>query len=102
VRILTALLLLLPVTASAAQQDDLSAMMKTLPRAVRAFVERKSECNHWAGEEPYDAARAKQIERAVTRLNCEKLDREEAVLKRRHAGNRKILEALALAARLYQ
>ncbi len=94
--------LLLPVAVSAAPEGDLSAMTKMLPHDVRAFIDRKSECNHWAGETPYDAARAKQIERAVARLKCEALDRDETVLKRRHAGDGQILKALALADTVYQ
>ncbi len=101
-RILAAFLLLLPVAASAAPEDDLSAMTKMLPRDVRVFIARKSECNHWAGEDPYDAERAKQIERAVLRLKCETLDKDEAALTRRHAGDGRILKALALAGAVYQ
>jgi len=101
-RMLAIILLLLPVAALAAPQDDLSAMTKMMPRDVRAFIARKSECNHWAGEEPYDAARGKQIERAVGRLKCDTLDRDGAALQRRHAGDEKILKALKLADATYQ
>lgn len=94
--------LLLPVAVSAAPEDDLSAMTKMLPHDVRAFIDRKSECNHWAGEEPYDAARAKQIERAVARLKCETLDKDEAMLKRRYSRNAPVRKVLALADDIYQ
>jgi hypothetical protein len=95
-------MVLFPAMASASPADDLDAMAKTLPHDVRAFIERKSECNHWGGEDPYDAARGKQIERAVTRLKCEALDGDEAVLKRRHAKNAAVGKALAQADEIYQ
>ena len=55
-----------------------------LPSPVRAFVTRAEECRHWAGEEPYDDARAREIARAVRRLRCDALAREAVTLKRRH------------------
>ncbi|MBS0282157.1 MAG: hypothetical protein JSR25_13400 [Proteobacteria bacterium] len=99
---MAASLLLLPAAASAAPEDELAAMEKTLSRDVRAFIERKIECNHWAGEEPYDAARARQIERAVQHLKCEALDKDEVALKRRHAGDERALKGFALADEVYR
>jgi hypothetical protein len=99
---IAALLLLFVMSAVAAPEDDLAAMAKSLPRDVRAFIERKSECNHWAGEDPYDAARGKEIERAVARLKCEALDRDEANLKRRYAKDAAVHKALAQADEIYQ
>lgn len=32
-----------------------------LPADVRAFLERRLECDHWRGEEPYDPERAAEI-----------------------------------------
>jgi hypothetical protein len=101
-RLLAALLFLLPVAAAAAPEDDLVAMTKSLPRDVRVFLDRKSECHHWAGEEPYDAARGNEIERAIARLKCETLDSDEAALKRRHTGDGRALKALGLASEIYQ
>jgi hypothetical protein len=88
--------------ARAAPEDDLAAMAKALPHDVRVFIARKSECNHWAGEEPYDAARGKEIERAVARLKCGALDKDEAAIKRRYSRNATIRKALALAGTIYQ
>lgn len=67
------------------------------PAAVRAFVERRTGCNHWTGEEPYDAARRREIERALTDLRCDRLDADEAVLVRRFGGDaelRALLDAV--------
>ncbi|MEB1527884.1 hypothetical protein [Xanthomonas sp. WHRI 7945] len=38
-----------------------------MPQDVRAFVARQDVCNHFAGEEPYDAARRRELERAIAK-----------------------------------
>lgn len=49
------------------------------------------ECHHWGGEEPYDKARAKEIEDAVKKLNCDSLDSDLKAIKSKYKGNRKVL-----------
>ena len=38
-----------------------------MPPAVRAFVARQDVCNHFAGEEPYDAARRRELDKAMAK-----------------------------------
>jgi hypothetical protein len=57
---------------------------------VRAFIARRTECNHWGGEEPYDAQRRNEIERAVRDLRCNRLDKDEAKLRKRYRTNREL------------
>jgi hypothetical protein len=64
-----------------AQQE----LLQHVPPPVRAFVERRQGCNHWAGEEPYDEKRAKEIARAIDKLRCDRLDDDELDLRRRYA-----------------
>lgn len=68
------------------------------PKMVRDFVARRLQCNHWGGEEPYDAARRREISRAVKALRCNSLDRDEARLLRRYRDNAE-LPALLVAVR---
>ena len=60
------------------------------PHDIAAYIGRRKACNHWAGEEPYDKARAAEINKAVTKLKCGALDADEKVLLRRyrHAPSR--------------
>ena len=51
------------------------------PEDVTAFIEPMVECNHWAGEEPYDKERAAQIKIAVERAQCDRLNSDEQALK---------------------
>ena len=57
------------------------------PAPARAFIDRRTGCNHWAGEEPYDAPRRKEIEAALKDLRCDRLDADEAALLRRYRGD---------------
>lgn len=56
-----------------------------VPTDIAAYVQRRTQCNHWAGEEPYDQARRGQIARAMTKLHCTGLDADEKKLRRRYA-----------------
>src|SRR5512146_171059 len=71
------------------------AKYRELPPDARAVVERRIGCNHWSGEDAYDAARARQIRAAVRRLHCGRLERDEARLRRRYRSSPKVLKALA-------
>ena len=65
-----------------------------LPKDVKAFVDRRAGCDHWAGEEPYDADRRQEIARATRRLRCDRLERDERRLLKRHAGSPRAVEAV--------
>ncbi|WP_336894759.1 hypothetical protein [Novosphingobium sp.] len=60
------------------------------PRPVRAFLLRRAGCNHWGGEEGYDAERAKQIADAVRELRCSRLEADERRIKRTYAKSRRV------------
>ncbi len=64
-----------------------------LPRDVRAFVARHEACEHFLGEEPYDAARARELARNVKSL-CTGSDAKLARLKRKYAGHAAIMDVL--------
>ncbi len=65
-----------------------------VPGAVKAFVARREDCNHWAGEDAYDAARGREIERAVNRLHCDRLDDEATALKARYGADPRVAKAI--------
>ena len=84
---LAALLLAPPLAAEPAK----------LPAEVAAFVARLKGCQHWAGEEPYDAARGREIAAAVRTLRCDAIEADEARLRRRHRDDPAVLRALSAA-----
>ena len=65
-----------------------------LPRDVGRFVERRDSCDHWRGEEGYDAPRAREIGRAV-RSECKGTDKELARLRALYVKRPDIVAALA-------
>lgn len=92
----TALLLtaLFQVGPLAAEQTKPRAAGPALPADVQSVVTRLEGCRHWSGEEPYDAARHREIAVAVKKLSCATLDADEARLRRRHGPNPAVLKAL--------
>ena len=77
--------------------QDMRALMQDMPSDVAALIQRRVECNHWSGEDPYDAERAAFIARAVRRARCDRVDADEAVLARRYAERADVLARLAKA-----
>ncbi|WP_053069644.1 hypothetical protein [Xanthomonas sp. NCPPB 1128] len=39
----------------------------SMPEPIRAFVARQDTCNHFAGEDAYDAARGRELEKAMAK-----------------------------------
>lgn len=81
--LLVASLAVAPVYA----EDAVERLTRGMPQPVVAFIERAVNCNHWAGEPAYDAARAKAIAKAVADLKCSRLDADQTRLLRRYRGN---------------
>jgi hypothetical protein len=73
-----------------AQDADRAAM----PRDVRAFMDRRDQCDHFRNEEIYDDARAAEIEKGVTEF-CTGTDAELVSLKRRHSLDESVTQALS-------
>lgn len=73
------LLTCLPPVLGRAQTatDPLAELTRGMPRPVAAFIERIVYCEHWAGEEPYNAERRAEINAAIRELRCTALGRDE-------------------------
>jgi hypothetical protein len=66
-----------------------------LPRDVVAFMERRTGCNHFAGEFNGDRSeRDREVTKAMRELRCDRLETDEARLRRRHAAKPQTLKAL--------
>ena len=64
--------------------------LRAAPIAVRDFISRRAGCNHWGGEEPYDADRAAQIAAALRKLRCDRIEADERRIKRKYAKSRRL------------
>jgi len=70
-----------------------SAPQRPLPPEIRRFIDKRDTCEHWIGEEGYDAARQREINRNV-RQSCTGVDRELDRLRRVYRRNPRVLAAL--------
>jgi hypothetical protein len=64
-----------------------------LPRDITQFMERRDACDHFRGEEPYDAARRKFLEDKMRQV-CLGTDRKLAALKLKYKNQAKVLVKL--------
>jgi hypothetical protein len=99
---LAALLMTAPGMAIAKQRAPkplTEAQLKAYPEArglpadVQQFIVYHSDCEHWAGEEPYDAPRRREIERGIA-ASCKGLDASAVTLRKRYAKHPKITALL--------
>jgi hypothetical protein len=65
----------------------------TTKKDYSQFTARRDLCNHFRGEEAYDAARAREIAAGVKRY-CTGTDRELRQLRKKYARNPNVLEQL--------
>lgn len=71
--------------------DDVSAL--PFPQEVTAFMVDRDGCDHFRGEEAYDAERRAYITENIAEL-CQGTDARLAMLRRRYAGDRSVTAAL--------
>jgi predicted lipoprotein len=86
----TALALFLALASSA---PSASAQQVPLPKDVARFVERRDLCDHFRGEEPYDAERREFLEKRM-RQYCKGTDAQLAALKRKYKARRDVIAKL--------
>lgn len=65
-----------------------------LPKEVQDFVTRRESCDHWRGEDGYDAERQKDIDWSLCQA-CTGTDAELTRLKRKYRGSVPVTQALA-------
>jgi hypothetical protein len=86
------MLLFAIVLAAAAPRPAATA---DTPAEIVKFLDRRAGCDHWTGEEPYDAARRREIEAAIADLKCARIERDEAALRKRYAADPALLHLIA-------
>jgi cytochrome c556 len=82
---------------AAASDDPLADLKKGQPKDVVELIDRLVGCNHWSGEEPYDAERRKEISDAMAELRCDRLEKDEAAALKRYAKRPDTITALQQA-----
>lgn len=74
-----------------------ASVAATTPHDVARYIERREGCNHWSGEEGYDAARRAEINRNIQALGCTHLDNDERVLVHRYRHHAAIVRLIHAA-----
>jgi hypothetical protein len=65
---------------------------KVLGCEVVAFLDKRESCEHFAGEEPYDEERRRELEKALR--GCEKLEQQRKTLLQKYSGDERVLRVL--------
>lgn len=81
--------------------DQMEVHMPGCPEDARSLVDRALQCQHWMGEEPYDAARGHEIEVAIDELGCAKLADEHRIMLDKYKGRPDVIGTLEAADREY-
>lgn len=79
---------------AASETDPLAELKTGVPRPVGALIERIVSCHHWAGEEPYDAARRAEINEAIRDLRCRALERDEKRIQKTYGKDEQVRRRL--------
>ena len=91
------ILLVLCATYALASDDPLTSLKKGQPKDVSELIDRLVGCNHWSGEEPYDAERKQEISSAMADLKCAQLAKDEAAARKRNSNKPDTIKALEQA-----
>jgi hypothetical protein len=81
----------------AGYDEDIAAINKDMPKPVQQFNNRQIECNHWAGEEPYDKERLEEINAATKKLNCNNLKKDELKLLKKYKSRPDVAQSIKKA-----
>jgi hypothetical protein len=95
------LVVILVATAAHSAEDPVASLKKGQPKVVADLIDRIVECNHWGGEEAYDAERREQIRSAVAKLRCDMLDADEEKLLATVGKEVRIRQAISAARKLF-
>ena len=97
----TVLMVTTYATAAVGPPDSVTALQKGMPSDVVKLINRIVACNHWSGEEAYDAERQRDIEDALRESRCDQLKRDETSIRDKYRRNKKVEKALDGANELY-
>ena len=82
-----------PAVASSAPTNDQSTSTGALPPDVLAFKIQRDSCDHFRGEDGYNAERREFLARALAR-SCTGTDQALALLRQRYSANAAVMTAL--------
>ena len=78
-----------------------TAKLIDCPAEAQLLIDRAFSCQHWTGEDPYDEARAHEIDTALTELKCDTLSLDHDRLLKKYAKRPDVTGTLEAADREY-
>lgn len=100
-RILVVLALVGASATASGKPDQVQELQKGMPKPVAELISRIVECNHWAGEEGYDAERRAEINKAISQLRCANLEKDVNVILRQYGSDPAVRRSIRAAKDLY-
>lgn len=91
---LAPLALILLLSPMEDDQEIFRTRVESAPQKVANFIERRANCNHFAGEEPYDPERAAFLKKTIRELKCGRISRDERRLARAYRDRPEIVQLL--------
>lgn len=82
-----------PVVASRPADAASASAASPLPPDAAKFREERELCDHFRGEEPYDAQRRRELAQQLDRY-CKGTDARLAALRAKYAGQPRVIDAL--------
>lgn len=67
-----------PLLVFGQEPPEVTKLQRGMPPVIADLISRIVSCNHWQGEEPYDAKRAAEIAHAISSLRCTSLAADES------------------------
>jgi hypothetical protein len=90
-----ALLALIQLLSQAEDDQEIfRTRVESAPQKVAMFIERRANCNHFTGEEPYDPERAAYLRKTIGELKCARIPRDERRLARTYRNRPEVLQLL--------
>ncbi len=72
----------------------LAMTLAEAPQDVRMFVERREGCEHFAGEDGANAARRQEIDDAMRKLRCDRLEIDAQRMLGRYSGKPDVVKLI--------
>jgi hypothetical protein len=89
-------------TTATAADARLQELLNGQPKPVKAMINRIISCEHFAGEEGYDAARRKELAAAQRQLRCATVQADAAAMIKRYDGRPAATASLNGALHFYE
>jgi len=80
---------------------EVKALKKDMPQDVAVIIDRTVECNYWGGQESTNKARAEEINKAMTRLQCNSIEQDQVKIAKVYQNNYEVKQRIQKAQEIF-